>query len=268
MKFSLFIFIFGLVMKCLFVATLSQEIKLIELNKFNLITLRGEIDEQTSNEIIHKINKFNHNTMYFYISSPGGSVIDGIHIIDQLKTLYFRDIRLICIADFAASMAFTIFQSCPTRYIRSSSILMQHQMSLGTKGNLYNMNNYLDFINSMDTELDKIQADRLGLAIDTFKTRITTDWWIFGSQIINNNAADLIVNVLCNPNIIDQNETIKKSMLFFDIELTYSLCPLIREPITLNYNISSDFNESKKQIQHIIKSTQPGYYILNSLNKN
>ena len=94
-----------------------HEQKIIELNKQNLITLRGEIDEQITSEIIGKINKFTNSHLYLYIISPGGSVIEGLQIIDQLQSLAHKNIKLSCIANFAASMAFVIFQSCPTRYI-------------------------------------------------------------------------------------------------------------------------------------------------------
>ena len=100
--------------------------QLIKLDKNNFITLRGKITDQLSSDIIRKLNKYSFQELYLYITSPGGSVINGLQIIDQIKVLNERNIKTICIADFAASMAFAIFQSCHTRYITLSSIVMQH----------------------------------------------------------------------------------------------------------------------------------------------
>jgi ATP-dependent protease ClpP protease subunit len=214
----------------------TNEPKIIELNKQNLITLRGEIDEQLTSEIIGKINKFSNNQVYLYITSPGGSVIDGLQIIDQLQTLTHRNIKLSCIADFAASMAFVIFQSCPSRYITTSSILMQHQMSLKLKGNLENINTYLEFIKDIDTDLDELQANKLKIPIDDFKKKINNDWWMNYKLIIKSNAADSLAIVVCNSELVDMTEDVVKSTMLFDITAKFSKCPISREPTEIKYN--------------------------------
>ncbi len=213
-----------------------NEPKIIELNKQNLITLRGEIDDQLTSEIIGKINKFSHNHVYLYITSPGGSVIEGLQIIDQLQTLAHRNIKLSCIADFAASMAFVIFQSCPNRYITTSSVLMQHQMSLRLKGNLENINTYLEFIKDIDTDLDELQANKLKMPIEDFRKKINNDWWMNYKSIIKSNAADSLAVVVCVSELVDMTEDVVKSSLLFDVKAKFSKCPISREPTEIKYN--------------------------------
>ena len=240
----------------------SNEPKIIELNKQNLITLRGEIDEQLTSEIIGKINKFSHNQVYLYITSPGGSVIDGLQIIDQLQTLAHRNIKLSCIADFAASMAFVIFQSCPIRYVTTSSVLMQHQMSLKLKGNLENINTYLDFIKDIDTDLDELQSTKLKMPIEDFRKKINNDWWMNYKSIIKSNAADSLAIVVCNSELVDMTEDVVKSTILFDVKAKFSKCPISREPIEIKFDGKyGSITLSENLINQFVVKITPSKYI-------
>ncbi len=235
--------------------------ELIKLNKNNLITLRGEINDQLSSDIIRKFNKYSSNELYLYITSPGGSVIDGMQIIDQLKSLSERNIKITCIADFAASMAFAIFQACPVRYITTSSVIMQHQMSLKVKGSLYNLNNYMDFIKQIDEDLDQMQANKLGINKKEFQNKITNDWWMSGTHIIRNNAADKIVSVYCDNELVDIKDEIKNVSPFVDIKVIFSKCPLSREPLDIIINTKLDFDSNKQSLIEFMDSVVPSKFI-------
>jgi ATP-dependent Clp protease protease subunit len=235
--------------------------QLIQLNRQNLITLRGEVNDELTSELVRKLNKFSNNQLYLYITSPGGSVISGMQIIDQLKSLKERNINLICVADFAASMAFAIFQACPVRYVTSSSILMQHQMSLGIKGNLQNVNNYLQFISEVDNDLDELQANRLQMDKISFKNKINNDWWMSGNNIIKNKAADNIVLVSCDPELVNQNDEVKKVNPFIDINIIFSKCPLSREPVDVVIKIKLEMDDNKETIKDMLTENVPSQFI-------
>jgi ATP-dependent protease ClpP protease subunit len=237
------------------------EIHNIKLDKNNLITLRGEINEQLSSDIIRKFNKYSLPELYLYITSPGGSVIDGIHIIDQLKALSERKIKVTCIADFAASMAFAIFQACEIRYVTLSSILMQHQMSLGIKGSLYNLNNYMDFIKQIDEDLDIMQSEKLKLDMKEFQTKITNDWWLNGKHIVKHNAADQIVTVYCDSELVDIKEEIKSISPYLDMKVVFSKCPLSREPLEISINTKNLDKNNDKYVREFIESIVPSKFI-------
>ncbi len=241
--------------------------QLIELNKQNLVTLRGEINDGLTSELIRKLNTFSHNQLYLYISSPGGSVISGMQIIDQLKSIKEKNIKLICIADFAASMAFVIFQSCPVRYVTSSSILMQHQMSLRLNGNLQNVNNYIEFIKQIDDDLDELQAVKLQLNKDDFKNRVINDWWLSGNNIIKNKAADSIILVSCDTDLVNQNEEIKKFNLFVDVNIIFSKCPLSRDPIDIVIKTKFEIDNTKEIIQELLSNNIPSQFIAKLRNR-
>ena len=238
--------------------------QIIELNSKNLITLRGTINTELSSRLINKINKFSHNNVYLYITSPGGSVLSGLQIIDQLQTLAYRNITLSCIADYAASMAFVIFQSCPNRYVTLSSILMQHQMSLELKGNIENVNSKLAFIKNIDINLDKLQANKLNMSIKEFKEKTNNDWWLTQNTIIESNAADDFVVVFCNSELVDMTENIVQSNFFFDIIANFSLCPILNEPLEIKYSFNFNNNTiDKNSVDEILTQIIPSKFIKN-----
>jgi len=109
----------------LLITVLAQKQNVIELNSRNLITFRGEIVESSTINWINQINEHGPETttLYVYLSSSGGSVLEGNKLVDQIKMLESNGINVICIADFVASMAFVILQACPKRIASSSSVL-------------------------------------------------------------------------------------------------------------------------------------------------
>ena len=138
--------------------------------------------------------------------------------------------KIECIAEFAASMAFSILQSCPKRYILQSSILMQHQMSLTLGGNIKNINSYLNYINDLSVQLNKRQADRLNLTETEFNYLVQHDWWVSGYNALEHNMADEVINVLCSSDLINSEDEIFIETFFAKIKVNFSRCPLILHP--------------------------------------
>ena len=107
----------------------------IVLTTDNHLSVLGPIDDDLVNSAIENsalLNK-NNNYTYIYLNSPGGSVVAGqkyINLINSLK----RTKKIMCISEFAASMAFHILQHCDYRYVLKTSKMMQHQISLFLMG--------------------------------------------------------------------------------------------------------------------------------------
>ena len=241
--------------------------KVLDLNSRNLITIRGPIQGSSSTNWITAFNDrdLDIDTMYIYLSSPGGSVLEGNKLIDQIKTLQLSGVQVICIADFAASMAFVILQSCPHRYALPSSILMQHQMSLGLKGPLENVENYLTFIHSVDDNLDKMQADRMNMTELEFRNKVMNDWWIAGHMAKEYNAVDDLVMVKCSKELMPKRERINVRTMFGNIEIVYSKCPIAREPLDIKMEYNNNINWDS--IENEIKDYIPSLFLKHSFGK-
>jgi ATP-dependent Clp protease protease subunit len=185
-----------------FIIIFSQQI--ITLKKNNFININKEINSENINIWSKELSKINSNPTYIYIDSPGGSVDAGLQFINTINWYLQQDKNVSCIAKSAYSMAFIIFQHCSNRYIMLSTSLMQHQMSLsGLKGPINNMMNYLEMVNTISYELDNKISSRLNMTLTDYRTKISNDWWVFGSDIIKNNMADELVIVGCDSELFD-----------------------------------------------------------------
>ena len=206
------------------------------MNSRNLVTIRGPIQSDTVTDFIHKTSNIDSDEIFIYISSPGGSVMEGLKIVDVIKSLEKSGLKINCISDFSASMAFIILQACPNRMATYSSVLMQHQMSLALKGNIENIDNYLKFIRDIDNDLDKLQSDKIGISKEEFKKKITNDWWINGPNAKRNSVVDELVLVSCHKELDNKYEALVINFGFNQVHLIYSMCPLSRYPVQVLYN--------------------------------
>lgn len=200
-----------------------DSIQTIKLNTTNNIILRGEINSESASKFIYDLNMLpdKNNTM-IYLHTPGGSVVDGMKIVSEVKKH-----NLSCIADTAYSMGFIIFQACKNRYITSSGRLMQHQMAFGIADQKNRVENYIEFINQMEDEIVYEQASRINITSEAFRAKITDDWWLYGSNAVLQNCADEVVNVECSRSLTKDTEIIEKGLYKY----TYSKCPLVNDYI-------------------------------------
>ena len=137
-------------------------------------------------------------------------------------------------------MAFVITQACDNRYSLSSGILMQHQMSLSTGGPIENIHNYLKLINNINNDLDTMQANKINMKLEKFKSNIVNDWWLTANEALELNVIDNIVTVNCNKHLYKNIFKQKIRGLFGDVEFTFSQCPLLRDHIKVKFNKEID----------------------------
>lgn len=210
----------------------TEGIETLKLNTTNNIILRGEINYQSASKFIYDLNmQPNKNNTIVYLNTPGGSVVDGMKIVAEIKKY-----NLSCIADTAYSMGFIIFQSCNNRYIVPSGTLMQHQMAFGISDQKNRVENYIVFINQMEDEIIEAQASRINMTQDAFRAKITDDWWLYGENAVKENCADEVINVECSRTLTRETQVVEKG----PYKYTYSKCPLVNDHIKKTSNKNAD----------------------------
>jgi ATP-dependent protease ClpP protease subunit len=223
------------------------------LTSNNYVSIKGPIKPETTGHILLDLHSFydgsKGNDVVVFISTGGGSVSAGNQIIEAIRTLADSGKNVVCVADVAMSMGFVILQSCPTRYYISSSLLMQHQMSLGTKGSIEHIKTYMTYIDTLKEELEHMQADRIGMSVDEFRERTISDWWLYGKDIERYNVADKQVHVTCGHDLLTNTKTDELFTIFGKVRLTHSSCPLLREPLKVDF----DDGVPKNVVQDILR---------------
>ena len=64
----------------------SPNLKSIQLNTTNVLTIRGTIDDTVANKFVYDLNKdLNRGSKYVYLDTNGGSVSVGARIVDEVQ---------------------------------------------------------------------------------------------------------------------------------------------------------------------------------------
>lgn len=203
----------------------------------NTLTLLGTVDEQMVEHVATTLPRMLSNTIYVNIVSTGGSIQAGKRIIDQLTAAVNSGKQIVCVPHLAVSMAFVILQSsgCPERMGVSSSVLMQHQPSLQIGGSLRNVINLLDSIVVEIHEIEKMQADRLGISVAAFREATNFDWWLNSGKIaLRHKTIDSIGNVVCSPALLKKKIVREVQFFLNTIKIESSACPyIIKQKVVL-----------------------------------
>ena len=231
MKYLYFLFAFI----ALITPSFTQATTDLQLTEKNHVVLRGQVTGESVSKWILELNNIKDKDVIVYINSPGGSVLAGMTFVEQIKQIASSGKNVVCVADVAASMAFIILQSCPVRYVTSASILMQHQMSLKLGGQIENVKTYLGFLDNIENDLNIMQANKMNLDQEKFKKLIAHDLWLSGSDIMRYNAADKMIHVSCDSLLLAKVDKEEIDTYFGKIVLTYSKCPLARDPIEADF---------------------------------
>lgn len=200
----------------------------IELTPRNSVSLRGAVSTESVSRAILNILKSDEKELYLFIDSPGGSIFAGMELVELLKS---TDKKVVCVTNFAASMAFVILQACHERIVTNNGVLMQHVASYGLQGNEPNNYRMAQFLRRVVNKLDTEQAERLGLTRQQFQRLTRDDLWLIGDEALKLKAADRVGTVSCSKELINQTEKHQVRVLFFVIEVTMSKCPLINAPV-------------------------------------
>lgn len=187
---------------CLAALVLSNTQDHLTLTASNHIAVTGPVRTSSVTRWTKALVKSSADPLYIYINSPGGSVVAGHAFINALDHKVASGQHVVCVADFAASMAFAILQACPERVVMGHSIAMQHQMSLMVGGSLGETRSRMQLANQMERALVFRQAERLNLTHLDFVEKTRDDWWLYGKGIVEDRAADKVMTVGCSPLLI------------------------------------------------------------------
>ncbi|MGJ0289527.1 ATP-dependent Clp protease proteolytic subunit [Aliarcobacter cryaerophilus] len=130
--------------------------------------------------------------IHLYISSPGGSVLDGYGIIDTMNLIeapvYTYTIGL------AASMGALIFLNGTNRYMLPHSELMLHQPLGGVSGQASDIEITANRIIKMKKEINEMIATRCNLALEEVEKFTDRDRYFNATEAINYGLADEIIS--------------------------------------------------------------------------
>lgn len=200
------------------------------LGQHNTISIVGPIGQDTASDFISALSTIKGDEVVIYLDSPGGSVIAGNSMITSMAS---SGKTFNCVAKFAASMAFGILQACDNRYLTRDGIIMQHTMSYGLRGSAPQNRSLVGLFQRIEDEMDRFQAERLGLTLEEFRYKTIRDYWLYSVDAVTANAADGLAIVSCEEALVNQKVIRTFRGFFGTFKLKMSACPLIlkAEPV-------------------------------------
>jgi ATP-dependent protease ClpP protease subunit len=183
------------------VISANAEDKPIVLEKGSFVKFIDEVNPVSASQFIRDFLSIDSDSVLVFIDSPGGDVLSGIRMVETVRSAKAvrPSLRVSCYIQSAASMAFYFAQlACDERVLSETSIMMQHQASLGMQGKWGEVQSRSQLVAQLIALLDRDTAARLGLSVEAYRSTIVNDWWLVGQVAINNKAADRLGSVTCS----------------------------------------------------------------------
>ena len=167
------------------------------LLKERIIFMGEEVNSHTANLIVAQLLFLAHEDpkrdIKLYINSPGGSVYDGLAIIDTMRFVE-PDVQTIGIG-LQASMG-AMLLSCGTkgkRYLLPNSRVMIHQPSSGTEGKITDQEIMLREGVFLKKRLAEILAENTGQKLDKVIADMDRDNWMSAEEAKTYGIVDEII---------------------------------------------------------------------------
>lgn len=209
----------------------------IRLTTKNAVILRGPITSESVLQTQKKLLEldrargfFNRYEIYLVLDSPGGSIYDGLDLIETLKTLP----NVSTISYFAASMAAFTVQAAPgRRLVKSNGIIMFHRASGGVQGTFETgeLETQLEFHKKVVRSMERINATRMSITLEAYKASIVNERWVYGQDNVTEKSADSVVQVTCSEELLKKEDKIEVRTFFGNLTVKFSGCPELRSPI-------------------------------------
>lgn len=154
------------------------------------IALNGPISSETADYVSSRLNYFNNKDASLPIfividNSPGGSVMAGYNILKSMESSQAP--VYVVVKSFAASMAACITTCADKSFAYPNAVILHHQISSGSFGNLTLQRENLAEIEEWWRRLSEPVAKKMGLSTEDFIKRMyqkasSGDWSEFGDK--------------------------------------------------------------------------------------
>lgn len=160
------------------------------------VFLFSEINNSSAQSTINQLmalDDVSHQDITLFINSPGGSVSDGLAIIDTMETMH-SDVRTVCIG-LAASMAAVILAAGTKgkRFITPRAKVMIHQPLGGIQGQASDISKLCEEITKTKDSITEFLSERTGQSMERLTTDMDRDYWLNSGEAVVYGIVDRIM---------------------------------------------------------------------------
>jgi ATP-dependent Clp protease protease subunit len=164
------------------------------LNKNRYILLYDEINNITADVVCSKLRAMDilgHKTIYLEINSPGGSIADGMSIINTIE--HINSSVYTVISGQACSMAALISICGDKRLIYANSYWMQHSTSDIVGDYINYIKDRTKFLCEFEHRTEKMLKNRTKLTTNDMMKIRTGELWLSSEQCMNKGVVDEVI---------------------------------------------------------------------------
>lgn len=162
-----------------------------------IIYFGEDVNDESCNIAISQLlylSSIDESPIMLYINSPGGTVVDGLGLIDTMDYVKCQ-IGTICVG-MAASMGAVILSNGAKgkRFVLPHSRVMIHQPSAHARGTLADMEISLKNSQTMREDLYQILAKNMGKTVEEITSLCDRDMWYKGQQAVDAGIVDKVLS--------------------------------------------------------------------------
>lgn len=166
------------------------------LLKDRIIFLSGEITDEVSNIVVSELlylDGINHDDIYLYINSPGGSITSGMAIYDTMNFIE-SDVSTICVGMCASMAAFLLSSGTKGKRISlKNGEVMIHQPLGGVQGQATEIKIVAERIIKLKKKLNKILSDNTGKSLKRIEVDTERDYFMDSDEALEYGIIDKIL---------------------------------------------------------------------------
>ena len=166
------------------------------LLKDRIIILSGEVNDALASIVVSELlylDSLNHDDIYLYINSPGGSVTSGFAIYDTMNYIK-SDVRTIVVGMAASMGAFLLSSGTKgKRCALKNAEVMIHQVLGGAQGQATDIKIQAEHILKIKKKLNHILATNTGQPINKVTRDCERDNYMSSEEALNYGLVDEII---------------------------------------------------------------------------
>jgi ATP-dependent Clp protease protease subunit len=161
-----------------------------------IVYFTGVVNDDTCNTAIAQLlylASVDERDISMYINSPGGSVVDGLGLVDTMDYINC-DISTLCVG-LAASMGSVLLSNGTKgkRFVLPHSRVMIHQVSSSQSGTLSDLEIELEQTRRCKQDVYKILADNTGKTFEEMEQLCDRNNWFIGQEAVDLGIADKVL---------------------------------------------------------------------------
>jgi ATP-dependent Clp protease protease subunit len=166
-----------------------------------IIYFTGVVNEDTCNTAVAQLlylSSVDERDINMYINSPGGSVVDGLGLVDTMNYIPC-DIATTCIG-MAASMGSVLLSNGAKgkRFVLPHSRVMIHQVSSSQSGTLADLEIEIEQTRRCKNDVYKILADNSGHTFEEMEKLCDRNNWFIGQEAVDLGIVDKVLTTSKN----------------------------------------------------------------------